>query len=128
MVFFAVIYLQRNINQKSGGFFVEGFHEGVTSLSESQEQTHNGNLSWIDKIAYHSNRVIGSSACWRNKKKEVHSWINYHTEKGHGMPSFFTPFLVPNVNGQMSRGWLLVPFSVLMISRGLVGHLFLKCT
>ena len=62
---FAVNYLQRNINQKSGGFFVEGFHKGVTSLSDLQEQTRSGNLSWVDKIAYYSNRVIGSSACQR---------------------------------------------------------------
>ena len=49
---FAVNYLQRNINQKSGGFFVEGFHKGVTSLSDLQEQIRSGNLSWVDKIAY----------------------------------------------------------------------------
>ena len=41
------------------------------------------------KASHYGNRVIGSSAHWRNKKKEVHSWINYNIEKGHGMPSFF---------------------------------------
>ena len=54
-----------------------------------QDQVQNGNLEWLNRISYYSQRVTGSNAYWRAKRREVFSWINYHVEKKNGLPSLF---------------------------------------
>jgi hypothetical protein len=88
--FFILNYSSRHTNQSSGGFFVDNFYkEGPKTLEELQEEISSGNLAWLDRICYFSNRVVGSSSYWRARRKEVFSWINYHLEQKHGPPTFF---------------------------------------
>ena len=65
------------------------YKQGPKTLYELQEQVSNGNLSWLHRISYYSNRVTGSSAYWRAKRQEAFSWINFHLGHGNGVPSFF---------------------------------------
>jgi hypothetical protein len=88
--FFALNYVERRKNQSSGGFFVNSwFKEGEKTLEELKKEIEEGNLNWIDKITYYSQRVRGSPAYWRSKRAEVYTWINYHVNAGNGAPNFF---------------------------------------
>ena len=88
--FCATNFFARHANQSSGGFFVDSFFkQGPKNLEDLQEQVANGNLLWLNSIAYFSHRVTGSPAYWRARRNDVFSWINYHVEQKHGPPSFF---------------------------------------
>jgi hypothetical protein len=88
--FFALNYVERRKNQSSGGFFVNSwFKEGEKTLEQLKMEIEGGNLNWIDKITYYSQRVRGSPAYWRSKRAEVYTWINYHVNAGNGAPNFF---------------------------------------
>jgi hypothetical protein len=88
--FFALNYVERHKNQSSGGFFVNSwFKEGEKTLEEMKEDIQTGNLEWIDKITYYSQRIHGSPAYWRAKRSEVYTWINHHVHAGNGAPNFF---------------------------------------
>jgi hypothetical protein len=88
--FFALNYVERCKNQSSRGFFVNSwFKEGEKTLEELKMEIENGNLDWIDKITYYSQRIRGSPAYWRAKRAEVYAWINYHVNAGNGAPNFF---------------------------------------
>lgn len=88
--FFALNYSTRHNNNGSGSFFVKTFFKnGPQTLEALQEQVSEGQLEWLDRISYYSARVIGSSAFWRSKRREVFAWINYHMEKKNGLPTFF---------------------------------------
>jgi Helitron helicase-like domain at N-terminus len=88
--FFALNYATRQLNQSKGNFFVKTFFEqGPKTLEDLQEQVSGGRLEWLDRITYFSQCVTGSSAYWRSKRREVFAWINYHVEKGNGLPNFF---------------------------------------
>ena len=77
------------------------FSEGPKTLNELKEKIANGNTEWIDRLSYFMKTVIGSSSFWRQKKKEVYSWINYHLDKGNGRPNFFLRCHVQNINGEI---------------------------
>ena len=66
------------------GFFVNG----PKTLDELKERLSKGDTEWIDRLSYFTKTVPGSSSFWRQKKKEVYSWINYHLDK-NGRPTFF---------------------------------------
>lgn len=88
--FYALNFLTRKQNLKTGGFFVDGFFKnGPQSLEELQERVDKGDTSWVDSISYFSKQVHGSSAFWRARRHEVFSWVNHHLERGNGAPSFF---------------------------------------
>ena len=88
--FFASDYRQRHQNQDQGAFYVKSsFHQGISSLTDLQEKVRQGNMDWVNRICYFTQRVTGSAGYWRAKRREVHTWINYHASRGHGLPSFF---------------------------------------
>ena len=88
--FFAMNYITRHRNSKSGGFFVKAFSKGCPgSLEELQQQIRKGNLSFINSLTYYNKRVKGSNSYWRSKRAELYTWINYHVEHGNGVPMFF---------------------------------------
>jgi hypothetical protein len=88
--FFALNYSTRHSNNGSGNFFVKSFFKnGPQTLEELQDQVSAGRLEWLDRISYFSGCVVGSSGYWRAKRREVFAWINYHLEKGNGVPTFF---------------------------------------
>jgi hypothetical protein len=88
--FFALNYVERHKNQSSGGFFVNSwFKEGEKTLEEMKKDIEAGNLEWIEKITYYSQRIHGSPAYWRAKRSEVYTWINHHVHAGNGAPNFF---------------------------------------
>lgn len=88
--FFAMNYITRHRNNKSGGFFVKAFSKGCPrSLEELQQQIRNGNMSFINSLTYYNKRVKGSNSYWRAKRSELYTWINHHVEKGNGVPMFF---------------------------------------
>jgi hypothetical protein len=88
--FFVLNYVTRRRNQDAGSFFVDGFYKDVPmSISELQAELRKGNTKYLDKISYYSQKVRGSPGFWRTKRAELLSWINYHAERGHGLPTFF---------------------------------------
>ena len=88
--FYVSNYLTCCRNQMSGAFFVKTFFaDGPKTLSDRKQKLSQGDTEWIDQISYFTKTVVGSSSFWRQKKKEVYSWINYHLHKGNGRPTFF---------------------------------------
>ena len=88
--FFALNYAIRKKNCDSGAYFVNGFFDdGPQTLQELQECIRNGDIGWINRLAYFSYHVKGSPGYWRFKRSEVYSWINHHIECGHGAPTLF---------------------------------------
>jgi hypothetical protein len=59
------------------------------SMVELKDRLRKGDMSFIDKITYYSQRVRGSSSYWRSRQAELYSWINHHVKEGNGMPNFF---------------------------------------
>ena len=88
--FYTLNFTTRRRNQTLGRFFVDGFYkEAPSSIEELKENLKKGDTSFLDKITYYSQRVKGSSAYWNHKCAELYSWINYHVNKGNGIPNFF---------------------------------------
>jgi len=88
--FFAMNYITRHRNNSSGKYFVDSFHQNCPdTVEELQEQILKGDTSFINNLTYYCRRVKGSSAYWNQKRGEVYSWINYHVQQGHGVPTFF---------------------------------------
>jgi hypothetical protein len=88
--FFALNYSTRRRNQTSGQFFVDGFDKDAPeSMDELKDRLRKGDMSFIDKITYYSQRLRGSSSYWRSRQAELYSWINHHVKEGNGMPNFF---------------------------------------
>lgn len=89
--FYALNYTSRRSNMKQGDFFVKRFagQDQPQTLEELQERIRNGDNSWIDKICYFGNTVKGSTPYWRQRRDEIHSWINFHVAKGNGAPTMF---------------------------------------
>jgi hypothetical protein len=88
--FYALNWATRKKNQTSGGYFVDKFFcEGPASLDALKKEIEDGDMTWVNKISYYSQRVVGSPAFWRAKRNEVYTWINYHIDKKHGPPTFF---------------------------------------
>ena len=88
--FYVLNVFQRKQNTEAGQFFVQDFHgDGPKTVADLQESIQDGDLSWIDRIAYFGKRVTGSAPYWRQRRAEVYSWINYHVYTGNGPPSLF---------------------------------------
>jgi hypothetical protein len=89
--FYALNFVQRRQNMKQGNYFVKSFLGSgcPNSLDELKKVIEKGDTSWIDKICYFGNVVKGSTAYWRQRRDEIHSWIQYHVLKGNGAPSMF---------------------------------------
>ena len=88
--FYALNFVQRHRNKKSGGFFLKDFVTNKpATLSELIERIEKGDTSFIDQLQYFSGKLEGSDAYWRKMKAELYSWINHHVEKGNGPPSLF---------------------------------------
>src|SRR5688572_21531971 len=87
---FCIRFCYQEKNQTSGGFFVDGFFkEGPKTLEQLQSKIADGNMRWLDRLCYYSQRVAGSAGYWRAKRAEVYTWINHHIEAGDGPPNFF---------------------------------------
>ena len=88
--FYALNYAVRKKNNDSGAYFVNGFFDnGPQTLAELQDKVMDGDMSWVNRLAYFSYHVKGSPGYWRFKRSEVYSWINHHIESKHGPPSLF---------------------------------------
>jgi hypothetical protein len=58
-------------------------------LDVLKKEIQDGGMTWANKIACHSQRVVGSPGCWRQKRNKACTWINCHIDEGHGLPTFF---------------------------------------
>ena len=88
--FFALNYAIRRKNSDSGAYFVNGFFEdGPQTIEDLKDSILDGDIGWINRLAYFSYHVKGSPGYWRFKRSEVYSWINHHIQCGHGAPTLF---------------------------------------
>jgi Helitron helicase-like domain at N-terminus len=88
--FFALNYITRHRNSKSGNWFIKEFNQGgPESLEELKESIRNGDTSFVNRIMYYNQRVKGSTSYWFQKRSQVYSWIYHHIQAGHGPPTFF---------------------------------------
>jgi hypothetical protein len=71
--FFTLNYSTRRGNQTSGHLFVDGFdNDAPESMDELKDRLRKGDMSFIDKITYYSQRVRGSSSYWRSRWAELY--------------------------------------------------------
>ena len=88
--FYALNFVQRHRNKKSGGFFLKDFVSNKpATLNDLVQRIAKGDTSFIDQLQYFSGKLEGSDAYWRKMKAELYSWISYHIEQGNGPPSLF---------------------------------------
>jgi hypothetical protein len=88
--FFALNYITRNRNAKSGNWFINDFNQGgPENLDELKATIQKGDLSFVNRLTYYNKRVKGSCSYWFQKRAQVYSWINHHVEVGNGPPLFF---------------------------------------
>jgi hypothetical protein len=88
--FFALNYMQRHRNTKSGGWFLNNFATDIPcSLSDLKKKLSNGDDSFLSKLAYFGKKTRGTDSYWRCKKSELFTWINHHVSAGHGAPTVF---------------------------------------
>lgn len=88
--FFALNYITRHRNAKSGSWFIKGFNRnGPENLEELQQSLKEGKTTFINRLMYFNKCVTGSNSYWYQKRSQVYSWINHHVEAGHGPPNFF---------------------------------------
>ena len=89
--FYALNYVQRHVNNISGGYFVRDFIKTNRPLNidELKKQVQHGDLSFLDKLIYFSSKIRGSDSYWRMKKSQLYTWVYWHIEQGHGAPTLF---------------------------------------
>jgi hypothetical protein len=89
--FYALNYAQRRQNMKQGEYFVKNFlgSDSPKTIEELQEVIEKGDTSWIDKICYFGSCVKGGTAYWRQRRDEIHSWIQHHVLECNGAPTLF---------------------------------------
>ena len=88
--FYALNFVQRHRNKKSGGFFLKDFVSNKPqTLEELVQRLETGDNTFVEQLQYFSGKVEGSDAYWRKMKAQVYSWINYHVEVGNGPPNLF---------------------------------------
>ena len=88
--FYAMNYIIRQRNSRSGHYFVDKFQVNCPeTLEDLQAEIRKGNTTFINNLTYYSKRIKGSTPYWLQKKGEVYSWINYHMARGNGVPTFF---------------------------------------
>jgi Helitron helicase-like domain at N-terminus len=88
--FYALNYITRHRNAKSGGWFIKGFNKnGPQNLEELKETIRSGNTDFVNRLMYFNKCVRGSTSYWNQKRAEVYSWVNHHVEAGHGPPNLF---------------------------------------
>jgi hypothetical protein len=88
--FYALNYITRHRNNKSGSWFIRGFNKnGPQNLEELKESIRSGDKQFINRLMYYNQSVLGSSTYWHKKKSEVYAWMNHHVEIGHGPPNLF---------------------------------------
>jgi hypothetical protein len=91
---YALNWATRTKNQTSGGYFLDKFFsDGPSSLDALKKEIEDGDMTWVNKISYYSQHVVGSPVFWRAKRNEVCTWINYHIDKKHGPPTFLITLL-----------------------------------
>lgn len=88
--FYALNYITRHRNAKSGNWFVHGFNAGgPQNLQELKDSIKNGDTRFVNRLTYFNKRVKGSTAYFLQHRAQVYSWINYLLEIGKGPPMFF---------------------------------------
>ena len=88
--FYALNYVIRRRNRSQGNFYVDTFDSDCPcTLEELQEQIEKENTTFLDKVSYFSQRVVGSDPYWRGQRAQLNSWINQLIDWGYGAPNFF---------------------------------------
>ena len=88
--FYALNFVQRHRNKKSGGFFLKDFvTDKPPTLDELKDKIRNGDTKFISQLQYFSGKLEGSDAYWRKMRAELYSWISHHVEVGNGPPTLF---------------------------------------
>ena len=84
-------FLERKSNASNATYFVSKFISTPNiSLDEVKEQITRDDLSFVRKIqTYAAEKSRGTDSYWRNKKKELDSWMIHHLKAGHGAPTLF---------------------------------------
>ncbi len=87
--------IQRHINNSKGHFFFKSKHffgKEPPSIEYLQYDLQKGDTTFISKLQYFLEGIRRSDGFWRNKTRELESWINHHIAEGNGPPTFFITF------------------------------------
>jgi hypothetical protein len=90
-VFHLMNFIQRHKNNQYGLYFLKDFiADKDITLQDIKDQIDKGDISFIEKLqTFSGQKLKGCDAYWRNKKRELDSWIMHHVEQGHGPPTLF---------------------------------------
>lgn len=88
--FYALNYITRHRNAKSGSWFMKEFNKGgPQNLDDLKRLIRGGDTKFINRLMYYNKSIKGSNQYWQQKRSQVYSWINHHVEVGNGPPMFF---------------------------------------
>ena len=88
--FYPLNNITRINNNKNASFYVKsGIKNAPKTLDQLKTDLKNGKTDFIDKIFVLNRKNRGSNDYWRSQRYQVHSWINYHIDKGNGPPDIF---------------------------------------
>lgn len=90
LIFHMTNYIQRHKNNQNGLNFRKFIADKDITLNDIKEQIDNGDMSFIERLqTFVGQKVKGSDAFWRSKKRELDSWKMHHIEQVHGPPTLF---------------------------------------
>jgi hypothetical protein len=89
-------YAQRHNNNQNSLYFLREFmSQKETSLEDIKKSIERGDISFIKRLqTFSGQKIKGSDVFWRDKKKELDTWIMHHLEAGHGPPTLFFNFIL----------------------------------
>ena len=77
----------------AGEFYVDSYNKNSPRMLEKLKgKLKKGDFSWINLISDYSAKVVGSTAYWRMKRKEVFSWLHHMVKKKEYAPMYFMTF------------------------------------
>ena len=88
--FYALNYIVRNRNASQANWFILNFNKGgPETIEDLQDAIADGDNSFLNRMSYMNEKIIGSTAYWHSKRRELNNWINHHVQQGNGAPMFF---------------------------------------
>ena len=90
---YTVNWMTRKESSRMGGYFLKKFlGSKPPTMTELKNRIKNGDTSFISKLQHYSSKIRGSPAFWRQQRRHLLTWMNYHAEQKHGPPTLFLTF------------------------------------
>ena len=81
--------VHRQVLHESNFVVRQSLGDNHVEVSDLLKKLQNGDDSILKKILYFGSNLRGTSQYWGQRKKEIHSLIEYQIHNGNGLPSIF---------------------------------------